>query len=123
MLQRQQPGAINCVNLSASCGIILMTIVLAIHWHSCSMTVGCARMTTFRVNFWGRPLFFNMGCEKYCAAFAAYLLANGWKVEVFQSCPIYTIDESGECLKTEMLARFWDWYRDHEYIYESIEGF
>ena len=68
-------------------------------------------MTVIRVHWGKMPLFFNFGCAAYIQEFLEFLNSHGWKnfQVLTNSCPIYTIDETAETIKTEMLARFWDW--------------
>ena len=66
-------------------------------------------MIVIRIHYGKLPLFVNFGCHTYVFMFAKFLEEYGWKYDIMKSCPIETIDQTAESIKTEIMGMFWNW--------------
>jgi len=70
-------------------------------------------MTVIKIKYGTLPLFVNFDSEFYIEYFSQFLSVYGWKHEIMKnSCPIESIDETAETIKTEIMGMFWNWMTD-----------
>lgn len=70
-------------------------------------------VTVIRIHYGTLPLFINLGCENFLFPLRVFLAEYGWKFDVLHnSCPVETIDETAETIKTEIMGMFWNWMKD-----------